>query len=105
MGVAFARTAVKDQSALRDASLVPRSAPWTACSLRLPLFYGGAGAPPFSRSDSDFTNFPQVLEVMLAQKNRSASSVSRNVLAMTQERPFEVTFERCLISLRKDRPG
>jgi hypothetical protein len=48
--------------------------------------------------------FPQVLEVMPPQKNRAASSVLRNFLARKQERPFVVLFERCLISLRKERP-
>ena len=44
--VASARTAVKEQSPLRGAALVPRSASLTASSLRLLSRYGGAGAPP-----------------------------------------------------------
>jgi hypothetical protein len=48
--------------------------------------------------------FPEVLEVMPPQKNRSASSVSRNFLARKEERPFVVPFERFSISLRKERP-
>jgi hypothetical protein len=59
MVVAFARTAVKEQCPLRGASLVFRSASLTASSLRLPLFYGGASAPPFSSSDSEFSNVPR----------------------------------------------
>jgi len=46
--VASARTAVKEQSPLRGAPLVPRSASLTAASLRLLSLYGGAGAPPLS---------------------------------------------------------
>jgi hypothetical protein len=48
-----------------------------------------------------FHQLSQVLEVMPPQKNRSASSVWRKFLAMTQERPFEVTFES--FSFRSER--
>jgi hypothetical protein len=48
--------------------------------------------------------FPQVLQVMPPQKNRSASSVLRDFLARREERPFVVPFERILSSLRKERP-
>ena len=46
----------------------------------------------------------QVLQIKPPQKNRPASSVSQNFLARREERPFVVLFERCLISLRKERP-
>jgi len=49
--VASARTAVKEQSPLRGAPLVPRSASLTASSLRLLPFYGEAGAPPSLQND------------------------------------------------------
>src|SRR5437660_5420 len=50
--VASARTAVKEQSPLRGAPLVPRSASLTAASLRLLSLYGGAGAPPSLQNDA-----------------------------------------------------
>jgi hypothetical protein len=106
MVVAFARTAVKEQCPLRGASLVLRSASLTASSLRLPLFYvlWGSERSPLLLVGFRFHQFSQVLEVLPPQKNRSASPVSRSFLAITQERPLEVTFERFLISLRKERP-
>lgn len=85
----FARTSLR----VLDCVLAPASALlWE--SERSPLLFVGFR----------FHQFSQVLEVMPPQKNRSASPVSRSFLAITQERPFEVTFERFLISLRKERP-
>jgi hypothetical protein len=57
--LASARAAVKDQSPLRGAPLVPRYASLTAPSLRLLSFYGGAGAPPVQKQS--FKN-PEVRE-------------------------------------------
>jgi hypothetical protein len=62
---------------------------------------------PTSQADParfPFHGFSLIPKVKPPQKNRSASLVSRNFLAMTQERPLVVPFERFLISLRKERP-
>ena len=49
--VASARTAVKEQSPLRGAALVPRSASLTASSLRLSPAMGERALPPSLQND------------------------------------------------------
>jgi hypothetical protein len=60
--------------------------------------------PPGDAAELRLHRFPQVPEPIPPQKNRSASFVSRDLLANKEERPFVVPFERFPISLRKEHP-
>ena len=51
-----------------------------------------------------FYEFPVVLEVMPAEKNRSASLVARNFWAMREGRPFGVGLIVCIFTYRKEHP-
>jgi hypothetical protein len=68
------------------------------------LPWGSRRSPFLGCARFRFYEFSLVLEVMPPQKNRSASPVARNFGARIKGRPFVVSFERFLNSLRKERP-
>src|SRR6266576_1380775 len=87
-----ARRSARASLCVLDCLLAPASAlPWR--SRRSPIL-----------GCARFDEISMVLEVMPPQKNHSASPVARNFWAMIEGRPFVVTFERFLNSLRKERP-
>jgi hypothetical protein len=103
--VASARTAVKDQGPLRGAPLVASLRVLDCILAPASVLPWGSGRSPFlDCARFRFYEFSVVLEVLPAQKNRSASPVPRSFWPMREGRPFVVSFERFLNSLTKERP-